>query len=137
MPILTKDDLLAIEKQNKDDTQVLPPTVYVMGSVLANHADALDRGDFRFNVAACGGCSALPLMARFAHLDEELEDRLRGLATHAQLPHCDAALAEIVHLPADRPGNILDQQRVVEGKSVSVRVDLGSARILKKKTKKQ
>src|SRR3546814_4354761 len=37
---LTKYDLLAIEKQNKDDTQVLPPTFYVMGSVLANHADA-------------------------------------------------------------------------------------------------
>src|SRR3546814_18521149 len=38
--------------------------------------------------------------------------------------------------PAASPGPIADRKSVVTGKSVSVRVDLGGRRIIKKKTRK-
>lgn len=104
---LDKKDLAAIAGRQQGDDFPLPPTAYVLGSLLAADADALDRGAFRFQVSACGGCSALPLMARFAHLDKGLETQLLNMTAREQLYFDDAVLAEIVHLPNDRHGNIL------------------------------
>src|SRR3546814_19942775 len=67
---------------------------YLLGQLVAPSATALDQGDFLFHLHIAAARSALPLMARFCHLD---------------------------------------RKSVVSGKSVSVRVDLGGRRILKKK----
>ncbi|SEO12499.1 thiopeptide-type bacteriocin biosynthesis domain-containing protein [bacterium A37T11] len=87
----------------------LPPSYYLMGNLLATDAASMDRGNFKFHLSACSGSSAVPLMARFAYLDPQLEASLKGCAAYDAACFPDAILAEIIHLPDARMGNILQR----------------------------
>ncbi|MFP4022886.1 MAG: lantibiotic dehydratase family protein [Thiohalospira sp.] len=54
-----------------------------------------------------GGSSAVNLLGRFAHTDSALNDLVHKIADYEQEAKKDAILAEIVHLPESRTGNIL------------------------------
>lgn len=102
---LTDEDLdeLATDP-NKPE---LPPFLCLMGSLMANSAVALDSGDFRFLLKACHGPNALALMGRFAAGNPQLENLLRDFTRKEQLLEKNRLLAEIVHLPEGRTGNVL------------------------------
>src|SRR3546814_13106003 len=59
-----------------------------------------------------------------------------GIVRRDRLAFAEAARADPRRLPAARLEIARDRKSVVEGKSVSVRVDLGGRRIIKKKKKK-
>jgi thiopeptide-type bacteriocin biosynthesis protein len=78
-----------------------------MATLISPSPEALARGEFRLLFDNAGGPSGARLLGRFCHADpllsRRVEEHLR--AEEAQSPN--ALLAEIVHLPQGRIGNIL------------------------------
>ncbi len=104
---LSPRDVQALGGHPESGSHELPSTGYVMGQLIAPDAEALDQGHFLFNLQAAGGNSALPLLARFCHLDTGLETRLRACAALEEAASPDVVFAEIVFLPDDRIGNVM------------------------------
>lgn len=107
--VLTDNDLNAIDKKN---LQVIPATFYAIGNFISKNTESLDRGDFKFNLSACCGPSALPLLARFAQNDEVLSQKLKECSQFEEKNIAGAVIAEIVHLPDSRVGNILQRPQL-------------------------
>ncbi|MDX3916967.1 MAG: lantibiotic dehydratase [Pseudosphingobacterium sp.] len=87
----------------------IPPSFYVIGNLLQPCPGEIDKNNFLFNVIGIGGVSALPLLARFAYMEKDLQERLMEIAAHDEKCMEDAVIAEIVHLPDYRSGNILQR----------------------------
>ncbi len=104
--VLTDDELTFINGQQTASTP-LPDSFYVFGSLLARSANAIDDGDFQFNLLACKGPSALNLLSRFGEGNPELAEQISTCATAEAAHNPDIILAEIIHLPENRVGNIL------------------------------
>lgn len=100
MPVvrLTDEDVSAWKTDWKD----LPATLYVMCSLLKD-----EQGKEMVSVHALGGSSGANLLGRFCHLDKGIETLAGEIAEKDQELASDAILAEIVHLPESRAGNIL------------------------------
>lgn len=92
---LTDDDI-PVGKVNWDD---LPDTISIMCSII---------GDM-IHVKGLGGVSGGNLLGRFCHLDTNLLKLTRAITEKEQTLHPDCILAEIVHLPEARTGNILSR----------------------------
>lgn len=58
-------------------------------------------------LSSCGGSSAANLLARFAHTDEAIENHIIQITEKESELQKDAIIAEIVHLPESRIGNII------------------------------
>jgi lantibiotic biosynthesis protein len=105
---ITDDDLAAL-------TTYPPPrfpySMYVMGTLLntpGNNATANENNEsFNFLFKNMGGPSAANLLGRFCHGSPLLTKKLQQYLEEEQANFPDAILAEIVHLPAARIGNIL------------------------------
>ncbi|MES2518852.1 MAG: lantibiotic dehydratase, partial [Bacteroidota bacterium] len=91
----------------KSDNWGVPASMYVLGTLLAENSQRLDNGDFQFLLKAFGGPSAGSLLARFCHGNEALSQKVKECLEHEQLNSQDTILAEVVHLPESRIGNIL------------------------------
>lgn len=104
--VLTDEDLTFIASR-QGSTAPLPCSFYVFGTLLASSEQAVDNGDFRFNLLAYRGPSGLNLISRFCEGKPQLLQHLREMAIQKELHHPDVVFAEIVHLPEDRVGNIL------------------------------
>jgi thiopeptide-type bacteriocin biosynthesis protein len=89
------------------DTPVLPNSLYLIGSILGKSAEAVDAGDFQFELKICGGPSAGTLLGRFCHGDERLLTKVKECLQEEEKFNRDFIYAEIVHLPEARTGNIL------------------------------
>jgi thiopeptide-type bacteriocin biosynthesis protein len=85
----------------------LPATFFLMGSLIAASPRHLDNGDYNLVLKACGGPSALTLLGRFAAGSAPLEAALKECTRHEQEMYRDKIIAEIVHLPEGRTGNVL------------------------------
>lgn len=90
----TDDDI----KDNTDEPAVLPDSIQVMFKVINSDSVFLQ---------SCGGSSAANLLGRFAHGDEHIHEIIKNITAHEQEISKDKILAEIVHLPESRIGNIL------------------------------
>lgn len=91
---------------NWDD---LPPTFSVMFELLnADNANTLIK------INSCGGSSAANLIGRFAHLDERIESFIKEITKKEQELYPNKVVAEIVHLPESRIGNILFRPHIRE-----------------------
>ncbi len=86
-------------------TEQLPPSMAAM-------FELTDVSTGQLYLHSSGGSSAINLLGRFGHGTPELGKLIEEIAQHeeAQLPE-DALLAEIVHLPETRVGNILARPR--------------------------
>ena len=60
------------------------------------------------------GVSAANLLSRFAHLDTEIEKLVKDISRKESELVADGILAEIVHLPGSRVGNILSRPHLRE-----------------------
>jgi thiopeptide-type bacteriocin biosynthesis protein len=88
------------------DRAAVAPSAHALATLLAADAQALDNGDYRIVLEGVLGPSAANMVGRFAFGSPELAERLRAsLAAEAQC-YPDAILAEIVHLPQERMGNL-------------------------------
>lgn len=103
--MLTDADLKLIQQHRQPEN--LPSSFYLFGTLLAQDAAAIDRGEFRFNLLAGRGPSAVNLMSRFCEGNPELTRRVRQCALDEEEHNPDVIIAEIVHFPESRAGNIL------------------------------
>jgi len=78
----------------------LPTTFSVMFKVLNTKSNKIE-------MSGIGGSSAINLLGRFAGGNEELRGLVNTIADFEQQQNLDKILAEIVHLPESRTGNIL------------------------------
>lgn len=107
---LTEADLDQLVPDKKDTP--LPATTPVLGTLLAGSADQLDNGDFRFVLKSFGGPGAMTLLGRFAADNEALEQKLQACMQQEKKAFAGCILAEIVHLPEGRSGNVLLRPRL-------------------------
>ncbi|MBO0932142.1 lantibiotic dehydratase [Fibrella aquatilis] len=110
--VLTDEDLAYIRRQQQEHDTRLPDSFYAFGSMLARSEKALDDGDFQFNLLACSGPSAVNLLSRFGEGDPHLAERIRACSVAEEQHHPDVIIAEIVHLPENRVGNILTRPMI-------------------------
>lgn len=99
---------LAESERNRNLPIVYDQGCYALGNLLSTiPGKQPDLHNYCFHLLACGGPSSIPLMARFAHLDDRLKESLVGSAELEKELNHDAIVAEIVHMPGKRIGNIL------------------------------
>ncbi|HVI45158.1 MAG TPA: lantibiotic dehydratase family protein, partial [Chitinophaga sp.] len=94
------------------DTPRLPYSMYLMGSILAGSAAAIDAGEYLFEMNGCSGPSAANLLGRFCHGDEQLTAHVNACLRAEEQHDPECIYAEIIHLPESRTGNILMRPRL-------------------------
>lgn len=82
----------------------LPDTIYVMCSFVAG-----GKGENLIFLKSLGGSSAGNLLARFCHLDNSIFSLLNEITDKEKEMNPNYLIAEIVHLPEARVGNILSR----------------------------
>lgn len=78
----------------------LPTTMYCMFKLYREHKDYL------IEMKSIGGSSGANLLSRFAHINEGIYKFVKEITDMEQKNAKDAIMAEIVHLPESRVGNI-------------------------------
>lgn len=102
--VLDEKDIASLG--DKDTEQHIPSTFYAMGNLLH---DGNPDSELMFCLHACGGTSAANLFTRFWDLDEEIRRNILDIGRFEQEAFNNAIVAEIVHLPEARTGNILQR----------------------------
>lgn len=100
--VLTPDDL----KGEEGSMEKLPNTIYAMVQIAKNGVN-----DFLLNVKSIGAFAA-NLLSRFSHLCPELENLVIEITRKEQELTSEGILAELVHLPNSRVGNILSRPHI-------------------------
>lgn len=100
---LTSSDLLTLHRE-KQDNEHLPYSCYAMGSLLS---DRTNSAQTLFYMNGFGGISSTNLISRFGYLDKKIDNLLHEVADFEQNFESDSIIAEIIHLPDPRSGNIL------------------------------
>lgn len=103
--VLTDDDLGNVGNPQAA-MRTLPSSFYAFGTLLSSSADSIDRDDYLFSLTSCLGPSAVNLLSRFGEADPALAEQLKQCARLEEASHPDVILAEIVHSPEARAGNI-------------------------------
>lgn len=67
----------------------------------------LDSVTNKIEITGIGGSSAINLLGRFSNENTDIHNIIQEIAKHEQIQFGDKILAEIVHLPENRTGNIL------------------------------
>ncbi len=98
---ITDEDFAAIDFT----TLKVPHTMTVMFKILNS-----DKSIVEFNAA--GGCSAVNLISRFGNNKKEIDDLIKELAKIEEIRLPNKVIAEIVHLPEARTGNILSRPTI-------------------------
>lgn len=83
----------------------LPDTISVMAKILVE--DTPEGPAERIIMEGAGGSSAANLLGRFCHADADTLEFVKSITDREAQLHSDAILAEIIHLPESRLGNIL------------------------------
>lgn len=94
---LTDDDFPDTEEHWDD----LPETMTLMCSIIDTKSNGL-----KLHIKSLGGPSGIYILGRFCHLNPELYGLARDIADKEQNLNSEAIVAEIVHLPESRIGNI-------------------------------
>src|SRR5262249_19756799 len=89
------------------DPLPLPDAFAALARLEAASDEAVARGDFRLSLEAVLGPSGARLLGRFCHADPELAARVEEHLRAEEALRPGAVLAEVVHLPEGRLGNIL------------------------------
>ena len=86
-----------------------PETLYSVFQVVS-----LENGKPLLNIKSIGGSSAANLISRFAHLDPKTDELVKDISKKESELEKEGILAEIVHLPSSRVGNILSRPHLRE-----------------------
>ena len=103
---INKEDIIRITADDFDKTlenwKDLPDSIAVM----FRHLGMKDDEDY-IHLQNVGGSSAINLLGRFASGNNEIQTLVDEIANHEEELNPEAIIAEIVHLPESRTGNIL------------------------------
>ncbi|MEL7269629.1 MAG: lantibiotic dehydratase family protein [Bacteroidota bacterium] len=94
---LQKSDVKDFETKWED----VPDTLSTMTELIQMN------GQTKISLSGCGGSSAANLLGRFCHEESGITSFAKSIVTKESSMEPDAILAEIVHLPEARAGNIL------------------------------
>ncbi len=87
--------------QFKEDESLYPDSFSTFFNVFH------ENGEESLHIKSVWGPSANGLIGRFAHLDDSIETMCNEIHEHEKALYSDKILAEIIHLPQARTGNIL------------------------------
>ncbi len=103
---LRQDDLEKLD--NRINYHEIPATFYAIGNVYKS-----DHSVYKFLNNSCGGTSAINLMTRFTHSNAALSEKIKTIVDYENKNQAEGVLlAEIVHLPESRVGNILQRTKL-------------------------
>ena len=102
--VITKADVKGLSKTQH---QQIPPSYYLSGSLIKEKCIKTDREEFTFELQGLGGPSAANTLGRFCHLDENLLSKTKSELLFEQGLFPSAILAEIVHFPEGKVGNVI------------------------------
>ncbi len=103
---LSKRDIEELEIKERAP---LPDAFAISGILAARSLAELDRGRFRLFARNLFGPSGARLLGRFCHLSPELDRLVRDHLAREEELRPEAVFAEIVHLPEERLGNIVQR----------------------------
>lgn len=95
--VLSDEDLVEFEEKWDD----LPDTISAMIEIVVL------KGEQKILISNAGGSSAANLLGRFCHGDSLLNEFTKSITKFEENANKDKIIAEIVHLPESRVGNIL------------------------------
>lgn len=101
---LDEDDLNQLENKER---LPLPTSFGALVTLISASPNALAQGDFQLRLLACGGPSGANVLGRFCQGDQSLEGLVRKYLRQEKAHYPNAVVAEIVHLPFGRMGNVL------------------------------
>jgi hypothetical protein len=85
----------------KSEWKNLPDTFSTIVNIIE------EETDYKVLMRSAGGSSATNLLGRFGHINESIYNYVNAIAEKEKSIHYDKVIAEIVHLPQTRTGNIL------------------------------
>src|ERR1035437_920293 len=97
-----KDDELESFESNWDD---LPVTIHTMVKFVEGPSEKYPEG--RIQIEGAGGNTATQLLGRFCHGNKEIFEFVKEIALFERNFFHESILAEIVHLPESRVGNVI------------------------------
>jgi len=100
---ITDEDIQGLEADWSD----LPPTIFAMFEVIRSGSE-----DILIRIKSCAGSCGANLLGRFAHLEEKMEQLVKDITYKEQELMSEVILAEIVHSPEARTGNVLFRPHV-------------------------
>jgi hypothetical protein len=95
------DEKEIIKLADNERTNLAPVTISTMVQIIN-----LD-GSEKVIMESAGGAGAGNLLGRFCHTDDEINSHVSEIVKKEQAFYADKIIAEIVHLPESRTGNIL------------------------------
>ena len=110
---LELDDEL-LERLAPGEGGALPDALAIHFDLVAGSEEAVRRGDYRIFYHGGFGPSGARMLGRFSDLDPELLARVRGHLREEEQLAPDSVLAEIVHTPEGRVGNVVRRPHVRE-----------------------
>jgi hypothetical protein len=96
---ITEDEIKKLG--NNNDTKQLPPTISTMVQLIRINKHT------KVAISSAGGSAAANLLGRFCHTDEGILKHVKDIISKEEAFFKDKIIAEIVHLPESRIGNIL------------------------------
>lgn len=105
-----KNEIIFCDEDVKDfnaSWDDLPPTIYTMCEIINAKND-----ETLIKTSSFGGSCAANLLGRFAHTDQKMDIFIRDITKFEQQLMPDVILAEIVHLPEARIGNIQSRPHI-------------------------
>ncbi|MGC3977418.1 MAG: lantibiotic dehydratase family protein [Paludibacteraceae bacterium] len=101
--ILTDEDV----KELKENWDSSTSTIQTLFEIVTTN-----EGDHLLLVKAFGNISGANLLGRFTYMDKEVEQLVKDITSKEQELHPEAILAEIIHSPESRVGNILSRTHI-------------------------
>lgn len=87
----------------------LPDALAVMMTLIATSTEAVEQGDFQLVLNGAYGPSGARMLGRFCHADPVLHQFVENHLRAEESVRPNVVLAEVVHLPEGRLGNILSR----------------------------
>ncbi|MCT3755364.1 hypothetical protein BAX96_00925 [Elizabethkingia anophelis] len=81
-------------------------SAYIFGKILAESAELLDNGEYKFFPVQCHAPFATRLLTRFTHGDSKLKEIVKKIAKEEQEINQNIVLAEVLTTPDDNYANI-------------------------------
>ena len=100
---LTAEEIKTLQARNPRSPRSFAACV----TLAAASAEAADTGNFLAHIEGLRGPTAGAMLGRFCNGSEQLTEQLRDLGRREQEAEGEAILAELVHVPSGRVGNVI------------------------------
>ncbi|WP_109609870.1 lantibiotic dehydratase [Mucilaginibacter oryzae] len=109
---ITSDEIEILKKQYRNQSRAT--SSIIIGNLIGASAEAVDRGEYQFLAKRINTPHVTKIFGRFAVDDAVLTANLRKCAADEQAANPDLLMAELIHVPDDRLGNIIQRPVIRE-----------------------